>query len=536
MEKTITITLASTNFQLSEASFEKLRHYLESLKAHFTDDRDEIMRDIESRIAEKFLESKHTVITERDVSVVIEEMGTAAEMDAGEEADANDAARKKFYRDTDNAIIAGVCSGIAAYFGIDVWIPRLLFLVSIFFGGTGILLYIILWVIIPEAKTASQKLEMHGIAVTLEGITRVVKERVEEASASGVLSKTISAVQSLVAGIFRVVGRFFGVIFIVGSFFGVIGALIGTGIIATNWNAPYNDFPLRGAVADPLLFAGLIAAFVATIIPLVFIFAFGLRLVRKKVTFPSIVGFGLFGIWALAIVVGAVIAVNVSGKYFEYTRTNPDYQTETRTLELAPFTKVSANNERVTIKSGSMQTVTLEGRALDMDTMSIDVRDGVLVITEKDDYGKLCIFCGDPSVDVVVTTPDLESVFIEGGAVWFDEYTDEKLYIEMFYGSVRGTLTIPVLDIKSDGGSFRTNLTSGALTINAEDTHFEMDGSITTATITLDQSSFYGDSLTVTNMTADIEDSFADLHVTGTLKLSEKDSRVSYDGDPEVTP
>ncbi len=112
-------------------------------------------------------------------------------------------ARKRLYRNSDNRIIGGVASGLAAYFHIDVWIPRLIFalplilgiLTSILhstwfdfdgpvfitggFGGTLFVTYIILWIILPEAVTASEKLEMRGEKVDLESIKNTIKSDLE---------------------------------------------------------------------------------------------------------------------------------------------------------------------------------------------------------------------------------------------------------------------------------------------------------------------------------------------------------------------
>jgi phage shock protein PspC (stress-responsive transcriptional regulator) len=145
MEKTTQITLASTVFSLTESAYEKLSRYLDSLKEHFAheSDRDEILRDIESRIAEKLLAHKHAVVTEPQIAAVIAEIGDPSDFDDDtdepREESKKEAGSKKLYRDMDNAWIGGVASGIAAYFDIDPLLIRGIFVLSMFFGGTGVI-------------------------------------------------------------------------------------------------------------------------------------------------------------------------------------------------------------------------------------------------------------------------------------------------------------------------------------------------------------------------------------------------------------
>ncbi|MEK7649851.1 MAG: PspC domain-containing protein [Patescibacteria group bacterium] len=533
MEKTVQITIGATLFQLTQAAYDELASYLASLRSHFAEEtgHDEILHDIESRIAEKLLEKKQDVITKKDVTSVLSEMGSASEMD--EEAAPHDTETlprgtyKKLYRDTQDARIAGVASGIAKYFDIEIFWLRIIFLISILFGGTGIFLYIVLWILVPEAKTSSQKLEMRGDPVNLEGIARVVKESVGEARKHSAMRKFLESVRRVVHRIFRILGKVIGTAFILGAFFGAIGLLIGTGIIITNWNAPYNDFPLYGVVSNTLLMGGLAAIFVVALIPLVFIFALGIRLFSKKILLQGATAISLIGVWAIAISAAGTIGVKLAGEFFEYQRTSPDYQPQTRTLDLPAFTKVSTHEERVTIKHGDTQQVILEGRALTMDNVQIEVKDGTLRISEKDDYGKLCIFCDDSSPDITITTPDLDAVFIESGTAWFDAYTDPQLSIEMFYGAMRGKLDVPQLSIKADGGTLRATINTEALTMNIEDGHLDIDGSAKDAKIHLTETSFYGNLFSIENATLNTSRSTVELNAVNTEKNDDPTSRVT---------
>ncbi|MEX2589913.1 MAG: PspC domain-containing protein, partial [Chitinophagales bacterium] len=189
MNKTLSINLNSLVFQIDEIAYEKLSNYLKAIANRFEgmEGADEITSDIEARIAEMFsekLSNTKQVISLADVESVIEVMGRPEDFETIEdELEADPAATKgkksprKLFRDTENSIVGGVCSGISAYLGIsDPIFLRLIFLIAFFGFGSGFLLYIILWIVIPEAKTASDKLHMRGEAINVSNIEKTIKE------------------------------------------------------------------------------------------------------------------------------------------------------------------------------------------------------------------------------------------------------------------------------------------------------------------------------------------------------------------------
>src|SRR4051812_22742992 len=162
MNKIVTINISGIIFHIEEDAFEKLNNYLNTIKGYFskTDDGSEIMSDIQARIAELLqgkISTVKQVVLMVDVDSVIEIMGKPEEFieDANEAPQTEDTEpiKKRLFRDPDRKIIAGVCSGIAAYFDVDViWIRLVMFLLF-FFGGVSLWIYIILWIVIPQAKT-----------------------------------------------------------------------------------------------------------------------------------------------------------------------------------------------------------------------------------------------------------------------------------------------------------------------------------------------------------------------------------------------
>ena len=271
MNKTININISGTVFNVDEDAYDLLYKYLESIKKYFSkiDADGEIVADIESRIAENFLSSissQNNSISISDVKNVIKVMGTLddfkeiyEDVDKEEESntseekkpkrlfrnindkviggvasgisnyfkidplitriifitmaffggfgllayiicwigipagnDSESIIRKRYYRDSDEKVLGGVAMGVANYFSIDVSLVRILFLISIFFGGFGVLIYFILWFITPEATTVGEKMSMKGYSVTLENIEKYVEEKINpEDKEENILMKII---------------------------------------------------------------------------------------------------------------------------------------------------------------------------------------------------------------------------------------------------------------------------------------------------------------------------------------------------------
>jgi phage shock protein PspC (stress-responsive transcriptional regulator) len=197
MNKTHTINISGIIFHIDENAYEKLKGYLNTIRSYFKDSesREEIMTDIEARIAEIFtgrINNAKQVILMADVDHMIAIMGNPevfknedgfdAENNYKETSNTNTAepnTRKRIFRDPDDKVLGGVCSGVGSYFNFDpIWI-RLAFAVSFFFFGSGLLFYIILWLVIPKARTTAEKLEMRGEKVNINNIEKSLKEEVE---------------------------------------------------------------------------------------------------------------------------------------------------------------------------------------------------------------------------------------------------------------------------------------------------------------------------------------------------------------------
>jgi phage shock protein PspC (stress-responsive transcriptional regulator) len=161
-----------------------LKRYLKNLEFHFAGEESstEILSDIETRMAELFrtkLTSYKQVITIEDVNQVVTILGTPEDISNAEGPSTRDKFSSpgyhRMYRDTDHRAIGGVCAGIAAYWNMELWLVRLIFLI-LGFMGVGILIYLILYIVLPEAKTTAEKIEMKGNPVNIHNITESVKK------------------------------------------------------------------------------------------------------------------------------------------------------------------------------------------------------------------------------------------------------------------------------------------------------------------------------------------------------------------------
>ena len=189
MKKNITINLFGSLYAIDEDAYELLNQYQNNMRRYFSrkEGGEEIAEDIERRIAELFDELKASgveAITIEHVRDIISRIGNPEEMDGTEteatadetddapkESERKENVHKKLFRNPDDKMLGGVTSGLACYFGIDpLWLRLLMILFAWFSLGTSIIIYLILWIIIPEAWTPEDRLRMQGRPVNMENL------------------------------------------------------------------------------------------------------------------------------------------------------------------------------------------------------------------------------------------------------------------------------------------------------------------------------------------------------------------------------
>jgi len=185
MKITLSINLGGYSFNIDEDAYAELKRYLKNLEFHFAQEESssEILSDIETRMAELFrtkITTYKQVITMTDVNQAISVMGTPEDISENDGPSARDKfatpGHHRIYRDTDNRIIGGVCAGMGAYWDLDPLIIRIIFIALVLAGGLGVLIYLILYIVLPEARTTAQKIEMKGNPVNIHNIKDSVKK------------------------------------------------------------------------------------------------------------------------------------------------------------------------------------------------------------------------------------------------------------------------------------------------------------------------------------------------------------------------
>ena len=213
MKKTVTINLGGVVFNIDDDACDRLSQYLADIEKRFPEEeRAEIIRDIEERMAEllNFKLQNRNVVEIHDVEEIIEVIGKPEQFD--DESGDNSGAQssfaasssqatttgkqprrpRKLYRNSNDRMVSGVASGLAAYFDIDPAITRILFIVlTLISFGWGILVYLVMLIIMPEAKTKAQFLEMQGIEPTLENIDNFHQEPSARSDGSNTLGKIL---------------------------------------------------------------------------------------------------------------------------------------------------------------------------------------------------------------------------------------------------------------------------------------------------------------------------------------------------------
>lgn len=440
MKKTVQINIAGIIFFIEEDAYHALSTYLHTIQTYFSsyEGSQEIIQDIEARIAEKFFEKQKltgkSAIEQADIDQLIASMGTVADFEAIEEEDdfketskpntppnqtttgaspkrifrdvrrkavsgvlagishyfsidvtwtriiflllflglspvtetglsgilfiayfvcwvafppsmtlEEDKNIKKFYRNPENQVVGGVASGLATYFGLDVAIVRLLFVLGIFLFGTGFVTYIILWIVSPKANSLTQKMEMKGQPVTLENIENNVKQNLqgsvetEESTLTRLVLlpfRAISLVLSTLGQVFKRLGPVVRIF--IGLLIGLVGlswmlaSLVGVsvfwGFLSNSHLLTVPDFPTHVGlfISEINPWIGLFGFLVTFLPALALVFA-GLALITNKSIGNRPLWLTGLGIWVIGILGASIIGTNYS---LQFARQNTSVSTE----------------------------------------------------------------------------------------------------------------------------------------------------------------------------------------------------------------
>jgi len=449
MNKTININLGGFFFHIDEIAYQKLQRYLESISRSLSDDpqgKNEIIADIEARISELLSEKitdSRQVVNEGDIDNIITIMGQPEDYADTEEVyndssysyKRNNATGKKLFRDGDDKFLGGVASGIAHYFNIDaIWIR--LGLLALFFGAVfGVLLYIILWILLPEAKTTAEKLQMEGEPVNIDNIEKKIREEFNNVSEnvtafankaseklkdgandiSEKMNKTFSGnpkknnglsdffdtIGKILLAIFKVIGKFIGIIIIFTSAAVILSLIIGGFSMGSlEWLGVASSFThYPPFMIDPILPRWLLTLciFLVAGIPFLILFILGLRILSsnvRKMNKPT--SLTLLGIWIVCL-----FALIFTGIDFGTSHSNYGDTTKRTELNLFPkdtLTLKMVNDDSIYYRHNLIRTSKPKEVKIDGITMTyasninVDVRKSTTnksyFIVQKESKGK----------------------------------------------------------------------------------------------------------------------------------------------------
>ena len=461
MKRTVSINLNNQNFQIEEEAYDKLAIYLESIKRHCGAGADaaEVVADIENSLAEKLklsLTPYKEIITIEDINSLIKIMGTMEDFDRevggfpAKDSDANKVTtekktKRKLYRDVDNAIIGGVASGLGNYFDVDPVLFRIIFCALIFAGGSAFPIYILLWIAMPEAKTAYQKLEMQGQTPTLAAFKNLAKagKQLQEDwkkrwQRRSTINKVISLPLVIVNGVFSAIKKVwaiiwpvirlgFGILLSIFSFIGLGAIGIGSLMLILYNNSLYQISFIPISELTSLLPYNLIiiAGFLSLAIPTLLIFIGGVSIIRKKSLINLTAGSIMLGAWMVAGICFCAFGLRylpeIKNKFDNYPLTNRVEET----IDIDGIQEINADGSLINIyiRANTSTPATLSGRQVDLDNIEIKRDGNKLTLTEKIQIEKTgaCLDCHLLPIKLTIATSTALNIQAKNSASIFDE-------------------------------------------------------------------------------------------------------------------
>ena len=438
MKKTLTVNLNNIVFHIDDDAYEMLQTYLHEIAEHFQsdDEKNEIMNDIEARIAELFnekLQKNKNVVNLTDVEEIIEVMGKPSQYaDEDEEPKEPKSTKKqqqqksrRFYRDPENAILGGIAGGLAAYFNIDVtWIR--IFLVLLVFLGVGFIIpiYIVVWFVAPAALTASQRLEMQGEDVTVESIkTEInnVKNYMESDSFKQSATTVGEKIQDVLKWFFKIVFGF------IGAVLGLVGVVLVGALILVLFFLIFEPSVINGfapdiitnwAVFSPEKMVMLIISLILVIgCPIFLLIYWAVRLVSGRHDAPRTASWVVLILWIAGMFMFYSVGANTL-IHFQHSDGHPytiawnddnkPFEDEVRKCDPFNAIEVSGNIE-LTVKQDSVQEVRVSFPKEYLHKIKTNVENGVLHI-----YSDEIFLFQNKSIKVYVSSDSIKSLVAKG--------------------------------------------------------------------------------------------------------------------------
>jgi len=421
MNEITQIHLGRQAFTIANNAHKELQEYLHAIEKTVGKKGEEVVKEVENRMAELLTERGVTgdkVVLAEDVAYLKEQLGSPKdftdkdeESDESEQMPADEQGTKRLFRDTDRGIIAGVAAGLAKYFKVDPVFVRIGFVVLTLFWGWGILLYVLLWLIVPEAKSSSNRLQMEGKAVTVQSL----KDVVHRADVPGAANRAGRKVGHILEKTGKVLLAIIGVGFILtGCALFLAPASAGIYLL-TNGAEAFGEkiFPL-GATETWLVVSGVVTAAVLSILCSLV----GLAMIRRKFPVPG---------WAVAAMIGVVLASasvglalglesapSIAKRVDSLKHTQEVKVAAFKNIELtgsqARFYFVPSNTHSVDLQyMGKQKIDTSSVATVNGDTLTVDAKS----LLRHDECKWLCLG-NERWVEVTIHAPSLATVTING--------------------------------------------------------------------------------------------------------------------------
>ncbi len=403
------IHLGRQSFTIAVDAHKALRQYIDDIKHQLGSKSDEVIKEIEIRMAELLTEhgvSGDKVVLSEDVAYLKEQLGSPKDFsdddDRAEEEmpESGQASQRRLFRDTKHGMIAGVCAGLATYLRIEPVLVRIIFALSIFAGGWGILVYIILWLVVPEAKTSSEILQMQGKPITVDSL----KEVVANADVQGATRRARTIAGRFLAGFARTILTFIGIGFVMAAI-AVISVMISGAIYMLGHHGTVFQegfFPV-GTSEMVLTVLGLL---MVTVIG-VFLALAGVSLVRRKWSVPGWALAALIALFFGSMAVGAALAADA----VPHVRDRIEAARHSVVRDMPEFSAIRTNGINYTrYEEGSKYAVEIRyiGNS-DVSRIHTTVENGVLIVDAEDfrldpRCKNLCVF-NDIGLEVIIHAP-----------------------------------------------------------------------------------------------------------------------------------
>lgn len=436
MKRTFTINLNSTVYHIDNDAYELLKQYLHDVEERLSpEERKEVMTDIESRIAELFsekLQKGKGVINIDDVEEIIKILGKPNQYEDEDYSSTEEPSskqkskrRRKYYRDRDNAALGGVASGLAIYLGWEVVPIRLILVLLLFLGwGTLIPIYLVIWLLVPEAKTIAQKLEMQGEEVTAERIKEEV-QNVKSYVESEQFKESATSIGQKLGKIFMFLIKIaFGFIAVIMAFVGFI--LLGTlmlvlSVMVFEPTMIMGFLPEWGLISPQRTGLMILSLLLVIGIPIFMLIYWAVRTIRNKQGKSGALPWVMLVLWF----VGVFMAIGLGAKSF-FRWSQHDFQIpgvfwsddenfvdEVRTVESFQSVK-SSGALKILLTPDTAQSVVVHGNPSALSYLVSEVdKDGVLnLYMEKFDLN----FDRDHPMRVSINTNQIKTIDLSGAS------------------------------------------------------------------------------------------------------------------------